>query len=281
MMRLISLGDNSIDLYRNTGEKYPGGNAVNVAVHAAQMGVEAHYLGTLGSDDEAEMICRAMEHHHVDYSHCTKLPGKTTKVCVYDVQDGERSFIEVRTGETWAGPIRLTPGDLAYLDDSDVIISSCNAKIPEQLAEVEELSPVFVFDFGEKEKYRTQQYYDQVCHKIDLAMFSCTDMTEEKFARFCKPLHERGVVHVLATVGAKGQFLSDGDIILRGKVDVVTPNDTMGAGDSFLAAFVCALTDKGWRKGGRMGQDALSGALKAGAETAARNCMTKGAFVCE
>ncbi|WWR15582.1 PfkB family carbohydrate kinase [Lachnospiraceae bacterium JLR.KK008] len=280
-MRLIALGDNSIDFYRNTGERYPGGNAVNVAVHAAHMGADAHYLGTLGTDEAAKMICRAMGRHDVDYSRCRLLDGKTTKVCIYDVLDGERTFVEVMTGETWVGPIRLTADEYAYLESADAIVTSCNAKIPEQLAAVEELSPVFVFDFGEKEKYRTEEYYDQICHQMDLAMFSCSEMTDEAFAQMCRPLHDRGVVHVLATVGAKGQLLSDGDIILHGTVDEVTPNDTMGAGDSFLAAFVCALLNKGWKKGRRMEADALQCALKAGAETAARNCMTKGAFLYE
>ena len=40
-MKLIALGDNVIDAYRNTGEHFPGGNAVNVAVHAARLGSHA------------------------------------------------------------------------------------------------------------------------------------------------------------------------------------------------------------------------------------------------
>ena len=40
-MKLLSVGDNVIDYYVNTGEMYPGGNAVNVAVHASKIGVDA------------------------------------------------------------------------------------------------------------------------------------------------------------------------------------------------------------------------------------------------
>ena len=47
-MKLIALGDNVIDAYRNTGEHFPGGNAVNVAVHAARLGAQAEYLGAFG-----------------------------------------------------------------------------------------------------------------------------------------------------------------------------------------------------------------------------------------
>ena len=49
-MKLIALGDNVIDYYHNTQECFPGGNAVNVAVHAARLGAQAEYLGSLGDD---------------------------------------------------------------------------------------------------------------------------------------------------------------------------------------------------------------------------------------
>lgn len=59
-----------------------------------------------------------------------------------------------------------------------------------------------------KGKYRTDAYYDEVCHGIDLAMLSCKPMDKAAFAELCAPLHRRGVVHVLATMGAAGQMLS-------------------------------------------------------------------------
>ena len=155
-MKVIALGDNVIDYYRNTGECFPGGNAVNVAVHAARQGAESEYLGNLGADSYAEVIVKALDDFHVLHGHCPVLDGKTTKVCNYDVTDGERSFVSVVTGPDWAGPIQLSEEDLRYLSGADLIACSCNAKMPEQMRRVQELPPVFVYDFGEKEKYRTE-----------------------------------------------------------------------------------------------------------------------------
>ena len=277
-MKLIALGDNVIDHYRGTDECFPGGNAVNVAVHAARRGAEAEYLGALADDAFAGSLCAALEENHVSYRHCPVLRGTTTKVCRYDVTDGERSFVEIITGPSWAGPIQLEPSHLEILAASDVIVSSCNAKIPEQLAEVEALPPIFVFDFGEKEKYRTDEYLDQVCHEIDLALFSCRPMDEKSFAEFCVPLHRRGIVHVLATMGAEGQILSDGVKIYKRAVQRVAASDTMGAGDSFLAAFLCRLYQDGWQKGRPMPQQSLLEALAAGQAARAQNCMSQGGF---
>ena len=89
-MKLIALGDNVIDYYHNTKECFPGGNAVNVAVHAARLGAQAEYLGSLGDDKMAHIVEKALRENGVDISHCPVLPGRTTKVCSYDVVNGER-----------------------------------------------------------------------------------------------------------------------------------------------------------------------------------------------
>ena len=60
-MKLIALGDNCIDVYRNSDEMHPGGNAVNVAVHTARSGVDAEYLGAFADDFYAELLQKALE----------------------------------------------------------------------------------------------------------------------------------------------------------------------------------------------------------------------------
>lgn len=280
-MKLIALGDNVIDYYRNTQECFPGGNAVNVAVHAARLGVQAEYLGSFGDDKMVPILQKALEENGVDISHCPILPGHTTKVCVYDVLNGERSFVRVVTGESWTGPLRIGAAELAELKTADLIVSSCNAKMPEQMAAVQALPAIFAYDFGEKEKYRTADYYDAVCHNMDLALLSCKPMDEAAFADLCAPLHRRGVVHVLATMGAAGQMLSVQGKIIKKTTQMVNASDTMGAGDSFLAAFLCSLYTAGWHKGMPMPEQALLAALEAGQQVSARNCMVRGGFGCK
>ena len=42
---LLTLGDNVVDRYLERGVLYPGGNAVNVAVHGRRCGAGAAYIG--------------------------------------------------------------------------------------------------------------------------------------------------------------------------------------------------------------------------------------------
>lgn len=277
MVKLIALGDNCIDLYRNTGEAFPGGNAVNVAVHAANAGAQAEYLGALGTDCMAAVLLRALAENGVRYAACPILSGRTTKACCYQVVSGERTFLEVLTGESWAGPINLTAKELAHLAQADVIVSSCNAKIPQFIAAVAALPPVFAFDFGEKEKYRSPDYYDQVCRNgMDLAMFSCAPMDQEAFRAFCAPLHKRGVRHVLATLGCAGQLLSNGETVIRHQPSSLVTRDTMGAGDTFLAVLATSLAEAGWRRGMRLSEAVLLKALERASRAAAENCLRQG-----
>lgn len=276
-MKIIALGDNCIDLYRNTGEAFPGGNAVNVAVSAARLGEDAEYLGALGADGMARLVCGALDENGVDRAGCRVIPGSTTKGCVYRVENGERTFVGVLDSASWAGPIRLTPRDMERLGAADAVVSSCNAKIPERIAAVAALPPVFAFDFGEKEKYRTDAYYDTVCASgMDLAMFSMEPTGEEGFAAFCAPLHRRGVRHVLATMGAAGAMISGGGHIARADAAAGEVRDTMGAGDAFLAGTVTALWRAGLRKGIVMGAEEMRAALTVAAEAAARQCALPG-----
>lgn len=277
-MKLIALGDNVVDSYENTGACFPGGNAVNVAVHAARQGAQAEYLGALADDEPAGVILRALRDSGVQTGFCTVAPGTTTKRCLYNVVQGERSFLRVVTGDSWVGPLQLTAAQRQHLATADIVVSSCNAKMPEQMAAVGALPPIFAFDFGEKEKYRTDDYYDQVCHGMDLAMFSCPPLSRQAFADLCAPLARRGVVHVLATMGAQGQMLWAQGQILQQSVQSVETCDTMGAGDCFLAVFLCDLYAAGWKKGRRMPEAALLHALERAQQAAARNCMVQGGF---
>lgn len=94
MLRVIGVGDNFVDRYWDEGIMYPGGNSVNFAVYASQMGVSGTYCGVFADDTEAELIRDALERQGVDYSHSTFL----------------------HAGETGKGSIRLIEGDRVISD---------------------------------------------------------------------------------------------------------------------------------------------------------------------
>jgi len=59
-IKIAAVGDNCIDLYVNTGEFYPGGNAVNVAVYVKRMNGDSSYTGVVGNDDYGKFMIASL-----------------------------------------------------------------------------------------------------------------------------------------------------------------------------------------------------------------------------
>ena len=276
-MKLLGLGDNVIDEYVNTKDCFPGGNAVNFAVNVAKLEQEAHYLGNLADDRYAKIIANALDTMHVNYQMCPTIHNSSTKRCLYNVIDGEREFLKVDLGEAWAAQVNVN-NYLEYISSFDLVHCCCNAKMEDQIHLLWDLPVLFTYDFGEKEKYRVDSYYQKICTRLDLALFSCKKMTKEEVEEFCKPLHALGVKHILITMGSSGQYVSNGVEIVKGEIDKVDAVDTMGAGDAFIAAFVISLMQNGWKKSKIMEKNVLKKALQFASNYAKNVCLVEGGF---
>ncbi|MCD7839168.1 MAG: PfkB family carbohydrate kinase, partial [Erysipelotrichaceae bacterium] len=125
-MKILGLGDNVFDVYQNIGISYPGGNAVNVAVNAAKLGVEASYLGNIADDDLGYYMQYVLKSENVDISHCSIIVNSSTKQCIENIIDGERQFLYNDLGYNYCGEYQI-PDDLEYINSFDAILTSCNA----------------------------------------------------------------------------------------------------------------------------------------------------------
>lgn len=61
-----------------------------------------------------------------------------------------------------------------------------------------------------------------------------------------------------------GQLFYNGSDFVRGAIAYVEPLDTMGAGDSYLAACVRELVHSGWQKGQVLSVSQMQKAMEAG-----------------
>ena len=277
-MRSLCVGDNVIDYYVNSGEMYPGGNSLNVAVHLARLGADSAYLGNIGADEMADVIVKALKANEVVFDKCVYIENGTTKHCNYEVIDGERRFISVELGDNWSGPIELTEELMKYVNEFDVVISNCNAKMQDEMHKISDTDRIYVYDFGEKDKYHVDEYLEKVCRNMDLAMFSLPYQPVEQVAEFAKKIRDKGCANVLVTMGRHGQYLCNEKGTIHGEAKYVEAVDTMGAGDSFLAAFVCQLYKEGWKKGEILDREKVEKAFDVASDYSRDNCLSKGAF---
>ena len=92
-MRLAAIGDNCVDFYEKQGWAYPGGNAVNVAVYGRQLGMDAAYLGWIGTDNFGDMMQEKLKEQDVETVRMQRKQGKTA-ITYIELLNGDRKFGE-------------------------------------------------------------------------------------------------------------------------------------------------------------------------------------------
>lgn len=275
-MKILGLGDNVFDVYQNLNISYPGGNAVNVAVNATQLGIESAYLGYIADDCYGYYLKSILKSLNIDITHCHYLNNTSTKQCIQDVIDGERQFIKVDLGQCWTGPIHLLPKDLEYIHTFDVVFTNCNAKLEDQLYLLKDISGIVSYDFGEKEKYRQETYFQKVIPYIDLVQFSMNHLSiqdiKEKINSYS--IHKP----ILITRGNEIPLFFTGNERIEGVKHQIKAKDTMGAGDAYITAFVYSLVNQGWKKKQTIKKEWIEKAMNNASLYASNICMQNGAF---
>ena len=82
-MKLIAIGDNVCDCYIDENIFFPGGNCVNVAVHAKRCGAQAvNYTGVFGNDFMADYIMECLSKENVTATNSRRMYAETSQPCV-------------------------------------------------------------------------------------------------------------------------------------------------------------------------------------------------------
>ncbi|MEU6391679.1 PfkB family carbohydrate kinase [Streptomyces sp. NPDC046939] len=279
---VLGFGDNTIDRFLDRGTDYPGGNCVNVAVYTRRLGLDAAYLGMFGDDELGAYLRASVAAQGVSVERSPVLPG-TTSVSTLHAKDGDRTFLGY-TESTVQGGWEPTPALLAYAASFSLVHSSVYSATEAHLPRLAAAGPLVSFDFSDEDEYRTPAYLDRVCPHVDLALLSCSHLTEAATRALLADVVGRGAGMALATRGLSGAMVHDGRTTLTvpaRPADPATMRDTMGCGDAFLAGFIVSLLRTGWsRRTPPPTPASLDHALEAGAEAAYEQCFVESAFGC-
>ncbi|HEX8940452.1 MAG TPA: PfkB family carbohydrate kinase [Candidatus Limnocylindrales bacterium] len=259
-MRLLGVGDNVVDRYRDLGRMFPGGNALNVAVAARRAGIEAAYIGALGTDRAGETVLGALRAEGLELDRLRVVDGPNAWAEVTLVE-GDRVFVGSHVG---VSRFRLDETDLAYAASFDLIHTGDCSMVEDQVADLAARAPVS-FDFS---IHREPGYTEALLPHLEIACFSASDLDEEAALDLLAAAVARGPRLALATRGTAPALLFDGRRTWRQAAVPVQVVDTLGAGDSFIGCLLAGLVT---------GQDPAV-ALEAAADAAARTCADYGAF---
>lgn len=262
MIRIAGIGDNTVDVYTHSGLMFPGGNAVNVPVLARRLGHQASYIGRLGKDAAGKLILESLLSEGVDVSHIRIMEGPNAWSTI-DLVDGDRVFVDNDKGVSigW-GP---SQNDLEFLSTHDLVHSSIYSHLEPSLEAIRGASKAFSFDFS---SVWSPVYLEQVVPYVHLAFLSAPDQSTQACVDLLRQVVRLGAKCAVVTRGEEGSLAYDGHKVLQQGIVETQVVDTLGAGDAFIAAFLCTYLEG----------DDLEAALKDGASNAARNCAVYGAF---
>lgn len=281
-MKLLGLGDNVCDLYLHTGMMYPGGQALNVAVNAAKLGAAAGFLGVFGTDMLARYVQKILTVEGVEFSRCRRFPGENGYAKV-TLQGGERIFLgSNRGGVLQTHPICLDQDDLDYCSTFQIIHTSNNSFLDDQLPKLARLSALVSYDFSET--WKDPERVRRVLPYIDIAFLSGSSLSREQADSLAQTLTGNGQPLVCITRGTESALVYDHLFCLAQAPRLVHAVDTMGAGDSFAACLLVKIGRALEREGLSCWKDTsfrrrlLQTALPAAADWSAETCMITGAF---
>ncbi|MEE3663003.1 PfkB family carbohydrate kinase [Brenneria sp. g21c3] len=264
-MKVLGIGDNVVDRYTHTHIRYPGGNALNFSVYAKMLGAQAAYLGVFGDDDNGSHVRRALAARKIDTSRCRVASGENGYADL-TISQGERIFLGSN-----AGGIRqhtsmdFAVTDIDWLSQFAVLHTSAYSYLDNQLPALSALPGRLSYDFSDDFDIAAAL---ALCRWLDYAFFSCAERSLEETRQILFDAHRQSGCYAIATRGAQGALLFDGEHWLEQPPQPVAAQDTLGAGDAFITAFLLA----------HLAGKSLSASLQDGAAFAAQICLLDGAF---
>ncbi len=262
MVRVLGLGDNTVDTDVGAALQFPGGNAVNVAVMAHRAGAEAGYLGCIGTDAAGALLRAALVEEGIDITRLRTRAGANARALLaYD--RGDRRFLGSRPGVR--AQYELDAADYAYIASFDLTHSSIFSELDAELPRLHAVTPLLSFDFSER--WNAALLARTLPH-VDIAFLSAPgddDAACRALLRDC--LHD-GARLAVVTRGQRGAMAANADDIFQQQALPTAVVDTLGAGDGFIAACLVA----------HLSGASVPASLQAGAALAAQVCTWRGAF---
>lgn len=260
-MRIVTVGDNCMDVYQNRGEAYPGGNPVNVSVYLKDLGVDSAYIGWVGTDAYGDKMIQAIQSRGVDTSFISKKEGNTA-ITFVELVDNDRKFGKYDEGVM--ADFSLTSDEFNFIQTYQLVHAGIWGHVDPYFSTFKERGLLTSFDFSDQLNHKLVQTLPRF---VDYSFFSYTN--DDSYIRdFLMEVNNLGSKIVVATLGENGSIAYDGKQFY--KCDVVKGKviDTMGAGDSFISGFLYGSL-KGY---------SINDCLQLGSKTAAKTISYFGAW---
>ena len=254
-MKVLSFGEILWDIIK--GNAYIGGAPFNLAAHLSRMDIDTAFVSAVGDDILGASALEVMRSYTMDCSMVRTVPGRPTGTVIVelavdgqpeytiteevawdgiDIDSAGRSMVGITSWDTlcFGTLAQRTP---ANRDTLAVIVSLAGA------------SEIF-YDVNLRQHYYAREWIEQSLHWATIVKLNDDEIrmlgnllyekteTEAECAR--RIMDGYGIRHILVTRGENGAGIYSDEGYADADAPQVTVIDTVGAGDSFSAAFLAA-----------------------------------------
>jgi sugar/nucleoside kinase (ribokinase family) len=236
MPSIVSIGIATMDLYKTFGRMYPGGNELNIAFDVNELGGRAGFMGVFADDAAGRILENTLAERGVDVSRSHHEHG-SSGYAIVEIIDGDRVFIDWnKQGVTDLYPFTFTDDEIEYIKSFDIACISWGARVSaESIRRLSSAGARICYDFSDS---FDNEIIDAIAPFISVAFFSCSGLTEEETEMILRRATELGCRVAVATRGGEDAIAYNGEQFYRQPVCRVEAIDTMGAGDSYISAFL-------------------------------------------
>lgn len=229
----------------------PGGKGANQACAAAKLGGDVVMLGCVGADSMGEALLGSLRECGADISHIRIVKEAPTGTAVIYVNArGDNSIVVVGGANHFCSAAYLQEHDFLFREAEYIMLQM---EIPydavfyaiRRAAELKKtviLNPAPAPDGLPEEIWEKIDYITPNETEL-LKLSGQKEMSEEAVHKGAERLLDRGVRHVLVTLGDKGVFYKDRQEEWFCPTRTVRAVDTTAAGDCFNGAFVTAIAE--------------------------------------
>jgi len=270
-MKIIGIGDNVMDAYLHQNKLYPGGNSVNVPVLAKRFGAEeAAYIGVVADDRAGKHFLSSLEQEGLNVSRIRIARGDTARNFISLDESGDRHFVGNNGANTvqYMLKLEMNEDDYRFVERYDVAHTSVHSFLDELLPGIQRRAALSL-DFSDG---YNRVNIAKLAPLLSFAFFSGGDKSEAEAEELADYAVRQGARTAIVTLGTRGSYVRQGERRhWQACVPVGDIVDALGAGDSYIAAFLTRHVVNGG--------DIADAAAEASA-FAARCCMHYGAFGC-
>lgn len=246
---VVCFGEVLWDVFPN--QVKPGGAPMNVAYHLRKFGVDSHMISRVGADDMGLRLLNLLDQWQIPAGYCPRDTEHVTGQVIAKILPGNEMEYTIQHHAAW--------DYICCSEEQEALVSKADAFVFGSLAARGETSRETLFRLLEKAQYKVfdinlrAPFYDKEIVEKLLEKCNLLKMNENELyllsqwyllgtddeATCVRTLQDRfGIDEAIVTRGGDGASYYSASETCSIAAYPVAVQDTVGSGDSFLAAFL-------------------------------------------